>query len=80
MHKADLKHKSDRLQEKLEAIYRLRRTTTKVNWDQDGFINLLEKLGNPHLILPPVIHVAGTNGKGSVCAILESVLSNRGLS
>ena len=25
---------------------------------------LLEKLGNPHLSLPPVIHIAGTNGKG----------------
>jgi dihydrofolate synthase/folylpolyglutamate synthase len=26
---------------------------------------LLERLGNPHERLPPVIHIAGTNGKGS---------------
>ena len=29
---------------------------------------LLRKLGDPHLRLPPTIHVAGTNGKGSVIA------------
>jgi len=29
---------------------------------------LLDILGNPHRKLPPVIHVAGTNGKGSVTA------------
>ncbi len=26
---------------------------------------LLKKLGNPHKKLPPTIHIAGTNGKGS---------------
>lgn len=35
---------------------------------------LLEKLGNPHKDLK-VIHVAGTNGKGSVCKFLEEGLS-----
>lgn len=34
---------------------------------------LLKKLGNPHKGLH-YIHVAGTNGKGSVCAMIESVL------
>jgi len=38
---------------------------------------LLEKLGNPHRGLK-VIHVAGTNGKGSVCAMIESVLRASG--
>lgn len=38
---------------------------------------LLENLGNPHLQVP-VIHVAGTNGKGSVCAYLSSVLTEAG--
>ncbi|HAM34642.1 MAG TPA: bifunctional folylpolyglutamate synthase/dihydrofolate synthase [Elusimicrobia bacterium] len=33
----------------------------------------LRRLGDPHKTLP-CIHVAGTNGKGSTCAILESVL------
>jgi len=39
---------------------------------------LLEKLGNPHLHLPPVIHVAGTNGKGSVCAYLTAIAEATG--
>jgi dihydrofolate synthase/folylpolyglutamate synthase len=33
---------------------------------------LLERLGKPHEATP-CIHVAGTNGKGSVCAMIESV-------
>jgi dihydrofolate synthase/folylpolyglutamate synthase len=39
---------------------------------------LLEKLGNPQDRLPPVIHVAGTNGKGSVCAFLGAMLRAAG--
>jgi len=39
---------------------------------------LLEKLGNPQRELK-IIHVAGTNGKGSVCAMIESVLRASGL-
>lgn len=38
---------------------------------------LLADLGNPHWAVP-IIHVAGTNGKGSVCAYLSSVLSAAG--
>jgi dihydrofolate synthase/folylpolyglutamate synthase len=38
---------------------------------------LLAKLGNPHSSVP-VIHVAGTNGKGSVCAYLSAVLTEAG--
>ena len=38
---------------------------------------LLDALGNPHRNLK-VIHVAGTNGKGSVCAMIESVLRASG--
>ena len=34
---------------------------------------LLAKLGNPERRLPPVIHVAGTNGKGSTCAFLRAI-------
>jgi dihydrofolate synthase/folylpolyglutamate synthase len=35
---------------------------------------LLGKLGGPHLSLPPVVHVAGTNGKGSVIAMMRAAL------
>ena len=41
---------------------------------------LLDKLGNPHTKLPPVIHVAGTNGKGSVTAFCRALLEAGGLS
>ncbi|MES2753392.1 MAG: folylpolyglutamate synthase/dihydrofolate synthase family protein, partial [Pseudomonadota bacterium] len=39
---------------------------------------LLDRLGNPHLRLPPVFHVAGTNGKGSTCAFLRAMLEAGG--
>jgi len=38
---------------------------------------LLQKLDNPHQKVP-IIHIAGTNGKGSVCAYLSSVLTEAG--
>lgn len=40
---------------------------------------LAAALGNPHEQLPPVIHVAGTNGKGSVIAYLKAMLEAAGL-
>lgn len=40
---------------------------------------LLERLGTPQDRLPPVLHVAGTNGKGSTCAFLRSILECAGL-
>jgi dihydrofolate synthase/folylpolyglutamate synthase len=39
----------------------------------DRLLRLLADLGNPQNNLPPVIHVAGTNGKGSVCAFLRAM-------
>ncbi|HEY1244726.1 MAG TPA: folylpolyglutamate synthase/dihydrofolate synthase family protein [Hyphomicrobiaceae bacterium] len=41
---------------------------------------LLAKLGHPERRLPPVVHVAGTNGKGSVTAFLKAMLEASGLS
>jgi dihydrofolate synthase/folylpolyglutamate synthase len=40
---------------------------------------LLAKLGHPERRLPPVIHVAGTNGKGSTCAFLRAIAEAAGL-
>ena len=40
---------------------------------------LLDRLGNPQLSLPPVFHVAGTNGKGSTCAFLRGTIEAAGL-
>ena len=38
----------------------------------DRITRLLERLGRPQDRLPPVFHVAGTNGKGSTCAIIRA--------
>jgi dihydrofolate synthase/folylpolyglutamate synthase len=40
---------------------------------------LLARLGDPHRALPPVLHVAGTNGKGSTCAFLRAAIEAAGL-
>ncbi len=40
---------------------------------------LLALLGHPERALPPVIHVAGTNGKGSTCAFLRAIGEAAGL-
>ncbi len=48
-----------------------------VNLGLERISVLLENLGNPHQQLN-VIHVAGTNGKGSVCAYLSSILTAAG--
>ena len=39
---------------------------------------LLERLDRPQDLLPPVLHVAGTNGKGSTCAFLRAGLEAAG--
>ncbi|MGL4974108.1 MAG: bifunctional folylpolyglutamate synthase/dihydrofolate synthase [Bosea sp. (in: a-proteobacteria)] len=41
---------------------------------------LLERMGEPQKRLPPVIHVAGTNGKGSTMAFMRAILEAAGLS
>jgi dihydrofolate synthase / folylpolyglutamate synthase len=43
-----------------------------------AYRGLLAKLGNPQDHLPPVFHVAGTNGKGSTCAFLRAMLEAAG--
>ncbi len=44
----------------------------------DRMETILDKLGNPERHLPPVIHVAGTNGKGSLLAYLKAILEASG--
>lgn len=45
-----------------------------------GRINaVLETLGRPQDKLPPIIHVAGTNGKGSTCAFIRAMAEAAGL-
>jgi len=40
---------------------------------------LLGRMGSPHRRLPPTIHVAGTNGKGSTIAFMRAILEAAGL-
>lgn len=44
----------------------------------DAIKTLLGRLDNPQRSLPPVFHVAGTNGKGSTCAFLRNILECEG--
>ncbi|TIM17494.1 MAG: bifunctional folylpolyglutamate synthase/dihydrofolate synthase, partial [Mesorhizobium sp.] len=44
----------------------------------DRISRLLERLGNPQDHLPPVIHIAGTNGKGSCAAFSRALLEAAG--
>ncbi len=62
-------------------VERLSRLHPKViDLTLDRLLRLLERLGNPQYDLPPVFHVAGTNGKGSTIAFLRAVLETAGYS
>ena len=60
----------------LEYLYA--RTTGTYKFGLERTRLLLGELGNPHLAFP-VIHIAGTNGKGSAVATAEALLRGRGL-
>jgi dihydrofolate synthase/folylpolyglutamate synthase len=51
----------------------------KIDLALDRIRRLLSVLGDPQDRLPPVIHVAGTNGKGSACAFSRAMLEAQGL-
>lgn len=59
-----------------EKLYALGRFGIKPGLERIN--SLLEKLDNPHKGLD-IVHVAGTNGKGSVCAMLEALFIAAGL-
>jgi dihydrofolate synthase/folylpolyglutamate synthase len=44
----------------------------------ERILKLLDRLGNPHQKLPPTIHIAGTNGKGSTLAFLKNIYESAG--
>ena len=47
----------------------------QIKYDLSRIEALLAVLGNPHLSLPPVIHIAGTNGKGSTVSYLKAIFN-----
>jgi len=52
---------------------------SRIDLDLERMQRLLERLDHPERKLPPVIHVAGTNGKGSTIAYLRAILEAAGL-
>ena len=60
----------------LEELYSLQRLGIKVGLEHT--VQLLNEIGNPHKKLR-LVHVAGTNGKGSTCSILTKILIDHGL-
>ncbi|MEC7538705.1 MAG: bifunctional folylpolyglutamate synthase/dihydrofolate synthase, partial [Pseudomonadota bacterium] len=65
--------KSDAILERL-----LRLHPKKIDLSLDRVLHLLDRLGGPHEKLPPVVHVAGTNGKGSSIAFMRAMLEAAG--
>jgi len=51
----------------------------RIDLDLTRMHRLLERLDHPERKLPPVVHVAGTNGKGSTIAYLRAILEAAGL-
>lgn len=78
MYVSDLHHTNKSLEEKLYKLYTLNRDKTIDLSFRPPFLNLLEAFGNPQDKLPPTIHVAGTNGKGSIIATLKSIYEAAG--
>jgi dihydrofolate synthase/folylpolyglutamate synthase len=78
MYQADLHHPDTALEKKLQRLYELNRIKKIDMGFRQPYLNLLKKFGNPHHTIPPVIHVAGTNGKGSIIALLRSMLEAAG--
>ncbi len=60
--------------ERLRALHPLR-----IDLSLDRMLRLCAALGNPQDHLPPIIHVAGTNGKGSTVATLRAIAAAAGL-
>ena len=51
----------------------------RIDLSLDRMWRILDALGHPQRRLPPVIHVAGTNGKGSTIAFMRAILEAAGL-
>jgi dihydrofolate synthase/folylpolyglutamate synthase len=75
---SDAIHPNPDIAQRLKRIYALNRDTINLRLECSPYNVLLERLGNPHLDLPPTIHIAGTNGKGSTLAFLRSILEHNG--
>lgn len=73
MRKVSGKMRVDALIDKLSAIH-----PKGYDLSLDRISRLLAGLGDPQLSIPPAIHVAGTNGKGSTLAFCRAILEAQG--
>ncbi|MBF0130667.1 MAG: bifunctional folylpolyglutamate synthase/dihydrofolate synthase [Alphaproteobacteria bacterium] len=64
----------DRVLERMRTLH-----PKAIDLSLDRVHRLLDRLGNPEQALPPTVHVAGTNGKGSVVAYLRAFAEAAGL-
>jgi dihydrofolate synthase/folylpolyglutamate synthase len=64
---------ADAILERLKSLH-----PRAIDLSLDRIRGLLDRLGNPERHLPPVVHVAGTNGKGSLCAYLAAMTEAAG--
>jgi dihydrofolate synthase/folylpolyglutamate synthase len=65
--------RSTAILERFKALY-----PREIDLSLDRMRILMEKLGHPEERLPPVIHIAGTNGKGSTTAFLRAMIEAAG--
>jgi len=70
---ASKSHTSDAVLERLMALH-----PKLIDLSLERVERLLDKMGNPEAALPPVVHVAGTNGKGSTVAFMRACLEAAG--
>jgi dihydrofolate synthase/folylpolyglutamate synthase len=71
---SDVLRAHDRALQRLFALH-----PKKIDLSLDRVLRLCAALGDPQKRLPPVVHVAGTNGKGSTVAILRAIAEAAGL-
>ena len=71
---SDHLHPHDAALERLKSLH-----PQLIDLSLDRILPLLQALGRPQDKLPPVIHVAGTNGKGSTVAFLRAIAEAAGL-
>jgi dihydrofolate synthase / folylpolyglutamate synthase len=64
--------------ESVHFLYSLGNEIQTAKFDLERITSLLEALGNPHR-MGRFVHVAGTNGKGSTCAMIEAGLRSAGV-
>lgn len=75
---ADADHRNPVIAARLARIYAMHRSTIDLRLERSPYAALLQELGHPERRLPPVVHFAGTNGKGSTLAIMRSMLEAQG--